>query len=129
VVPWVFHRNGGPIRDFRGAWKSACKTAGLCDCLVHDFRRTAVRNLEGTGVSRSVAMKLTEHQVESVYRRYAIVSESDLSEGVKKLTRLHDTAVDAPRVVVPLSRGGPGEVHPARRALRHNFAVICAAGG
>jgi len=34
-------------------------------------------------------MKLTGHQTESVYRRYAIVSERDLSEGVAKLAALH----------------------------------------
>jgi hypothetical protein len=103
-----------PIRDLRGAWESACIAAGffrvlpLLDAageprvakdgtpmvrkkatkLVHDFRRAAVRNLERAGVARSVAMRLTGHKTESVYRRYAIVSESDLTEGVKKLARL-----------------------------------------
>jgi len=57
--------------------------------LVHDLRRTAVRNLERAGVSRSAAMKLTGHKTESVYRRYAIVSEADLTEGVGKLAALH----------------------------------------
>lgn len=36
-------------------------------------------------------MKLTGHKTESVYRRYAIVSEADLSEGLEKLARLHET--------------------------------------
>ena len=36
-----------------------------------------------------MAMKLTGHKTEAVYRRYAIVSEADLSEGVKKLAALN----------------------------------------
>jgi hypothetical protein len=36
-------------------------------------------------VPRSVAMKLTGYKTEAVYRRYAIVCEADLTEGLKKL--------------------------------------------
>lgn len=89
IIPWVFHRDGHPIKDFRKAWRNAYKAAGVPDRIPHDFRRTAVRNLERAGVPRSVAMKLTGHKTESVYRRYAIVSESDLAEGLKKLAVLH----------------------------------------
>ena len=44
-------------------------------------------NLERAGVSRSVAMKLTGHKTEAVYRRYAIVSEQDLHEAAARLAR------------------------------------------
>lgn len=92
IIPWVFYRETQagitPIRDYRKAWETACLAAGVPGRLVHDFRRTAVRNLERAGVSRSVAMKLTGHKTESVYRRYAIVSKSDLSEAVTKLQAL-----------------------------------------
>jgi integrase len=88
IIPWVFHREGKPIRNFRKAWDNACEAAGVPGRWFHDFRRTAVRNLERSGVPRSVAMKLTGHKTESIYRRYAIVSESDLSEGVRKLAAL-----------------------------------------
>jgi len=37
------------------------------------------------GVPRSVAMKLTGHKTEAVYRRYAIAWETDLREAVAKL--------------------------------------------
>lgn len=47
-----------------------------------------MRNLERAGVPRSVAM-LTGHRTEAVYRRYAIVAEADLRDGVGKLATLH----------------------------------------
>lgn len=90
VIPFVFHNRGRPIRDFRGAWRKATKAAGIPDRIPHDFRRSAVRALERAGVPRSVAMKLTGHKTESVYRRYAIVAEADLREGVKKVATLQE---------------------------------------
>lgn len=62
--------------------------SGLSGRILHDFRRTAVRNLERAGVSRSSAMKMTGHKTEAVYRRYAIVSEQDLHEAAAKLAKL-----------------------------------------
>jgi integrase len=103
IVP-VFHRNGRPIRSYSRAWTAACKKAGLVGRLVHDLRRTAVRNLERAGVSRSVAMKLTGHKTEAVYRRYAITSAADLSEGVAKLATLH-SAPAGDRSVLPFATG------------------------
>jgi integrase len=88
VCPWVFHRNGRPIKSYDGAWRSATKKAGVPGRTVHDFRRTAVRRLEHAGISRSVAMKLTGHKTESVYSRYAIVSKSDLEEAARRLDAL-----------------------------------------
>jgi hypothetical protein len=37
-------------------------------------------------------MKLTGHKTEAAYRRYAIASAADLSEGVAKLAALHGTS-------------------------------------
>ncbi len=99
MIQHVFHRDGRPIRDFHKTWDAAIDRAahrgegpvrrvvcpGLLGRLVHDLRRTAVRRLERCGVSRSVAMQLTGHKTESVYRRSAIVAEQDLREGVAKL--------------------------------------------
>src|SRR5262249_5245428 len=62
------------------------EAAGVPGRIPHDFRRTAVRNLERAGVPRSVAMKITGHRTESVYRRYAIVSAAELREATARLT-------------------------------------------
>ena len=47
-----------------------------------------MRNLERASVPRSVAMKLTGHKTESIYRRYAIVSEADLADGMARVAAL-----------------------------------------
>ena len=86
ICPLVFQRRGGkPIASYRKAWINACRAAGVAGRIPHDFRRTAVRNLERAGVSRSVATKVTGHKTESVYRRYAIVASRDLAEASRKL--------------------------------------------
>jgi len=53
--------------------------------LVHDFRRTAVRNLERAGVSRSAAMAMVGHKTEAICRRYAIVDSAVLREAAEKI--------------------------------------------
>jgi integrase len=78
IVPWIFHRRGRRIKDYRMAWRAAWEKAGVPGRLFHDFRRTAVRRFEQAGIPRSVAMKLTGHKTEHVYRRYSIVSSNDL---------------------------------------------------
>jgi integrase len=85
ICPSVFHRNGRRIKSLRKSWADACTEAGYPGRLLHDLRRSAVRNMERAGLSRSVAMQLTGHKTEAVYRRYAITSEADLREGVERL--------------------------------------------
>jgi len=104
IIPWIFNRAGKPIKSFRRAWLTACKQAGLSDRIPHDFRRTAVRNLERAGVPRSTAMKMVGHRTESIYRRYAIVDEAMLKEGAAKLQTLHDAQSTAAKVI-PLTEG------------------------
>ena len=77
------------MKSFWKAWKTACKAAGAPGRIPHDFRRTAVRNLERAGVPRSVAMKMVGHKTEAIYRRYAIVSDSDLALAAQQIERGH----------------------------------------
>lgn len=48
-------------------------------------RRTAARNLERAGVPRSLAMKITGHRTEAVYRRYTFTSDADQREAAVRL--------------------------------------------
>ena len=101
IIPWVFHRNGRPIKDIRKAWKNACRDAGFPGMIPHDFRRTAVRRLEQAGVPRKTAMRLVGHKTESIYQRYMIVVEKDLVDAVKKLAATTETelSVSTPPVI------------------------------
>ena len=78
ICPWVFHRNGRPIRSFRKAWRRACATAGLPGRIPHDLRRTAIRNMVRSGMSERLAMRLSGHRTRAVFDRYDIVSDRDL---------------------------------------------------
>jgi integrase len=88
IVPWLFHRDGEPVGSFRKTWLSACERAKLAGKIPHDFRRTAVRNLERAGVSRSAAMAMVGHKTQSIYSRYAIADEASLREAAVKLAAL-----------------------------------------
>jgi integrase len=91
IVPLVFHRNGTRIRYVRKAWDSACVKAGYPGRLLHDMRRSAVRNLERDGVPRSAAMAMVGHKTESICRRYAIVDAALLREAAAKIDRAAGT--------------------------------------
>jgi integrase len=84
-------RGGQPIRDFRGAWASACERAKLPDLRVHDLRRSAIRSFVRAGMPENLAMRLSGHATPSVFRRYDIVSETDLRDGGEKLSAYFET--------------------------------------
>jgi integrase len=101
VVGRVFHRAGRPVGNIRKSWASACRRAGVPGLLLHDLRRSAVRNFEKAGVRPSVAMKLSGHKTDSVYRRYRIVDESDLTDALAR-TQQHVATPKSPGTVTPL---------------------------
>jgi integrase len=90
----------GPIGDFRKVWYSRCvklefgqmvklpsgkkRYAGM---ILHDLRRTGVRNLVRSGVPESVAMSITGHKTRSVFDRYDITSGRDVADAGRKLEK------------------------------------------
>ncbi len=82
---FVFDRAGEQIKNFRYRWLEARKVTGLNAKILHDFRRSAVRNMVRAGVPERVAMLITGHKTRNVFERYNIVSTSDLREAAKKI--------------------------------------------
>jgi integrase len=81
VFTW---KDGRPVKDFRGTWSTLCESAKI-SVLLHDFRRTAVRNLIRAGVSRDVARRISGHETDSIFSRYNITEENDLADAARKL--------------------------------------------
>jgi integrase len=86
--PYVFHNGGERIRQFRTAWRSACKSAGVPDLKFHDLRRTAVRNMRRAGVAQVVRMRITGHRTDSMERRYNIVDIEDIRSAKGLMERM-----------------------------------------
>ena len=105
--PYVFHRDGRQIKDYRAAWSTACKDSGLvagrAGVMPHDLRRCAARNLSRAGVPEQIAMKITAHKTASMYRRYRIVDERDLREATQSLNAYLETQPTT-TVVAPIRK-------------------------
>jgi integrase len=91
----VFEHDGEPVGkfDIYEPWAEACAAASLEGRLFHDFRRTGVRNMTRAGVPRHIAMAISGHKTDSMFRRYDIVDEKDLRAAAAKL----DTYLDQMR--------------------------------
>lgn len=91
--------------DFRKAWGTACTKAEMTGLLFHDLRRSAVRNLDRTGVSQVVGMMISGHKTASVYKHYRIVPENDIREALAKVQDALERERKNSRIVRVVGRG------------------------
>ena len=91
VIPWVFANeySGDHIRSHYQAWNTACRRVGLGGRWLHDFRRSATRELLRSGVLEPIAMRITGHKTRSIFDRDNIVSEEDLREAARRRAHGH----------------------------------------
>ena len=80
--PYIFHRNGKQIGEFRKVWRRACAEAGVSGKLFHDFRRSAVRNMVRAGVNPDIARQISGHRTPAIFSRYNIIDEADLRQAI-----------------------------------------------
>lgn len=76
---YVFHDHGLPLdpKTLLERLKRACGLAGRPVQLVHNLRRSGVRNLVRAGVSETIAMSISGHRDRKVFQRYNITSTED----------------------------------------------------
>ena len=80
VIPHVFHRAGQEVRSIRTGWQNAREKAGVPGRMIHDLRRTAVRNLKRMGFSDTDVMNMVGFKTMSIMYRYNITTEEDILE-------------------------------------------------
>jgi integrase len=85
--------------NLRKSWCKACDACGLgtlepiddhnnrryTGLIVHDLRRSAIKNLMKAGVNEKVAMAISGHKTRAVFDRYHIVDETDVLEAMRKV--------------------------------------------
>lgn len=76
----VFLRDGKPLGDIKRSYRTACNKASLGDFTFHDLRHCAINNLCQAGNDYFRVMAISGHKTMSVFKRYNLVTEEELSQ-------------------------------------------------
>ena len=85
--PYIVSWKGEAVSELKTAWNKARQRAGIPELLVHDLRRTAIRNMTRAGIPEKRAMLISGHKTRSVFDRYDITDERDLQGDGERLAR------------------------------------------
>ena len=81
-------RNGIPFDEIKRSFGTAFRKAGLEDFTFHDLRHCALNNLRLAGNDYFRIMAISGHKTMSVFKRYNLVTEEELTN-----ISWHDQAV------------------------------------
>jgi integrase len=87
ACPFIVSWKGTGISEVKTAWNKARQRAEVPGLLVHDLRRTAVRNMIRAGIPEKQAMRISGHKTRSMFDRYDITDERDIQLAGQKLAR------------------------------------------
>jgi integrase len=114
--------------NLRKAWQKACSAAGLgkleevegrpdpryTGLIIHDLRRSAIKNLMKAGVNEKVAMKISGHKTRDVFDRYHIVDTEDVVDAMRRVQTVTPAAIN----LVPDGEKIVKILPPPRRKVR-----------
>ena len=90
ILKKQFRQLGQPVFSSVNLRKEWHKVTALAKCphlLIHDLRRSGVRNPVQAGVQEKVAMMISGHKTRSVFDRYNIISPKQIVDAMTQVER------------------------------------------
>jgi integrase len=89
-----------PIKDFKRAWETTKRLAGIQDLRFHDLRTSCITGLQVKGVGQGIAGRIAGHSQVTTTARYYTVADSEIVAGVREaLDRANAEKESWPEVV------------------------------
>jgi hypothetical protein len=93
------NRSGNRQDQFAERWHKACVAAKLgtlvvvegkadpryTGLIIHDLRRSAIKNVMKAGVNEKVAMRISGHKTRDVFGRYVIVDTEEVVASMRRV--------------------------------------------